>query len=984
MPNENQTDPRKNFVPRFLPWLLGGVMLMVYWFTLNHWVTLLNVYQVANVSGWIWQPQIFNPLTFLATLPFRWLPAAHIPAALNLFSAVCAAATMAVLARSVAILPHDRTEMERMREKSDFSFLTSWVAWVPPVVAVTFAGLQLAFWERATSFTGESLELLWFAVILWQLLVYRLDERESRLFVAAFLYGTGLTENWALVGFIPLFVMMIIWLRKLDFFNLHFLVGMTLCGMAGLFLFFLLPLINKFSSNPMPLWETIKLNLKPDWQVIHMLARSDVRHNLALMSLTSLLPAFVMSIRWSASFGDSSQMGATLVNYMMHLVNAALFGTLMWVTLDPPFGAYKLAQEIMPVPALTFCYVAALCIGYYCGYALLIFGRAPIPTRRNARPDPALPAALNWLCPVIVAGTLALVVLAAGLLVYKNAPMVRAANGDSLLKYAQFAEQKLPPGGAVVLCDSDSSDPNQDSPVRAYLLQAALARDGHAGSYPVVDTKSLNWAPYHAYLHKRFPDIWPQILTTNNAIGVSPLCIYLMLNQFSKSNNLCYLNPSFGYYFEQFYQEPHGMVYLMKLLPEATLLPPPLDKNLIAENELFWKQVLDSGRPAIEDAQHPLDYKKLPGTIGQVMRLLHMTAESDQNALMAGTIYSRDLNFLGVQAQRAGELDGAASMFRNAQELNPNNVVAGINLDFNKALRAGLPTPVSPGAVTPDRFGKYRNWNEVMAANGPFDETSFCFENGVFFMQAGLMRQATALFNRVRQLAPDNLAARLFLAQVYIGARLPDEAMEALYDPLKQPQRFALTEFNSTELDILAAAAHFQKNENAAGVALLETEMVRHPDDETLMLVSAQVFNMRGLYTNALRAINRKLARSPDDPTWLYGKGIASVQVGDYNEAVKAMSRFLEIQTNSPDALYNRGLAYFKSDQLDAARADFLKLQSVYTNNSQVAYGLGEIAWRQHETNEALRNYKVFIANTPTNTVELKSVRERVAEIGGK
>ena len=233
MPKDHQTDPRNNFVPRYLPWLLGGAMLAMYWVTLNHWVTLLNVYQVATVSGWIWQPQIFNPLTLLATLPFRWLPAAHMPAALNVFSAICAAVTLAVLARSVAILPHDRTEMERQRERSDFSFLTGWVACLPPVVAVIFAGWQLAFWENATSFTGESIQLLWFAVILWQLLEYRLDERESRLYFAAFLYGAALIDNWAMLAFLPVFLMMIIWLRGVEFFSLHFLGRMTLLSWGG-------------------------------------------------------------------------------------------------------------------------------------------------------------------------------------------------------------------------------------------------------------------------------------------------------------------------------------------------------------------------------------------------------------------------------------------------------------------------------------------------------------------------------------------------------------------------------------------------------------------------------------------------------------------------------------------------------------------------------------------------------------------------------
>src|SRR5262249_45980847 len=154
--------------------------------------------------------QFYYPLSFLATLPIRLIPASHVPLAMNLLSAFFAAATLAVLARSVALLPHDRTEMERLRERSDFSFLTGWVAWIPPIVAVIIAGFQFTFWEHATSFSNESLQLLWVAVIVWQMLEYRMDELESRLYVVAFLYGSGISENWALSGFVPVFLTMLV------------------------------------------------------------------------------------------------------------------------------------------------------------------------------------------------------------------------------------------------------------------------------------------------------------------------------------------------------------------------------------------------------------------------------------------------------------------------------------------------------------------------------------------------------------------------------------------------------------------------------------------------------------------------------------------------------------------------------------------------------------------------------------------------------
>ena len=241
MPKQNQIDPRKQFVPRILPWVLGGIMFGFYYFTLNRWVNVQSIGQVANVSGWVWQPQFFGPLQFLVTYPFRWLPLAHIPLALNIFSAVCGAATLGFLARSVALLPRDRTEAERQRERSDFVFLTGWQAWVPPVVAVLFAGLQLSFWQHATSYSGETFQLLLFAIIVWLLLEYRLDEQMWRLVAAAFIYGAGMSDNWALIAFFPLFIVALVWLRKLDFFNLEFLVRMVLAGLTGMLFFLLLP-----------------------------------------------------------------------------------------------------------------------------------------------------------------------------------------------------------------------------------------------------------------------------------------------------------------------------------------------------------------------------------------------------------------------------------------------------------------------------------------------------------------------------------------------------------------------------------------------------------------------------------------------------------------------------------------------------------------------------------------------------------------------
>jgi tetratricopeptide (TPR) repeat protein len=985
MSNENRINPLKNFVPRFLPWLLGAGMCAIFLVTLNRWVTMMNLGFVANVSGWVWQPQLYAPLSYLVTLPFRILPTAQIPLALNIFSALCGAATLGLLARCVAILPHDRTELERQREKSDFSFLTGWVAWFPPVLAVALAGLQLTFWKNATSFTGETFDLLLFAIVVWQLLEYRLDEAEWRLFLTAIIYGAGIAEDWAFVGFFPVFIMAVIWLRKLDFFNAQFLGRMFFGGFAGLLFFLLLPIVAKCSTNfEITFWQALRPGLQLDWSIIHTLSLEQTRHTLGLILLTIFAPLLLLSIRWSSSFGDNNQIANRLVNYLFHAVNLLIFGALIWIMFDPPFSPHQLSVAF-PAPIygsalLTIYFLAALSIGYYCGYFLLVFGRRAVPTRRNQTPETTLPPFLNWLCPIIVTVIFVASLGMIGALARKNNSVVRSFNDDTFLKYAQLTTQNLPPDGAILLTDSEN--PAQDQPTRSYLIQALLAREGRAQNFPVIDTQALNWSPYHRYLHARYPNKWPLIVDKKDEGYVPPLNLLRLLVQLSKTNTLVYLNPSFGYYFEQFYQEPHGLIYFLKTRAADTVLPPPLDQKLIAENEAFWTRLAQNIYPAIEKSFTDAQPITRPKTFSQKFFVkLHAVPEQNINTVFAGAFYSRSENYWGVQLQRAGQLDAAARHFSNAIKINTNNVNAQINLAFNRTLRAGTPTVVDLSRVNADQFGNYRTWNEVIDANGPFDETSFCFEDGIIFIQNAQFHQAAAAFERVRQLAPENLAARLWLAQIYIFAHQPDRALEALREPLAQPTRFGLNENNSTEINVLASGIYFQKNETARGAKLLENEAARHPTDDTLLTAATQALFMRGLYTNALRVIQIKLEQTPDAPQWLFGKGYAEIQIGNYKNAIAALTRVLEIQTNDPTARFNRALAYLDSKNFAAARADYLQLQSTYTNSFQIAFGLGEIAWQKKDTGEAIRNYQIYLANAPTNSAEAKTVSERLKSL---
>src|ERR1035437_4788456 len=262
MTMEHEVSSEKKFVPAILPWLVGAGALAIYLMTLNRWVSLSSLQQVAKVSGWTWQPELYGPVFWLLTYPFRWLPAQTMPLALNAFAAGCAALSLALLARSVALLPHDRSHDQRQKEHSTFSMLSIPAAWVPPVLAALVCGLQLSFWENATVASADTFDLLVFTYAVRCVLEYRITDRESWLLRASLAFGLGMTNNWAMVGFFPAFLVALVWIKGLSFFNLRFLGRMFICGVAGLSLYFVLPLVASLSdATSVPFWSALKYNL---------------------------------------------------------------------------------------------------------------------------------------------------------------------------------------------------------------------------------------------------------------------------------------------------------------------------------------------------------------------------------------------------------------------------------------------------------------------------------------------------------------------------------------------------------------------------------------------------------------------------------------------------------------------------------------------------------------------------------------------------
>ena len=964
MPAEVKIDPRRDFVRRAWPWLLGAAMLVVYLATLNSWISFLNLQAVTKISGWAWLPNLEAPLYHVATLPFYLLPAPAVPVALNLFSAVCAALVLGLLGRSVVLLPHDRTEAQLARERNDFGLLTLRTAWLPALLAVLLCGLQLTFWEQATNGSHEMFDLLLLAFVVWSFLEYRLDGREKRLFWSAAVVGAGMAEGPSGVGFFPLFIVAVIWARGLSFFNIQFLTRMMFCGLAGISLFLLFPVVYSLSGNtPWSFWGGLKIGLEPQYQMLRMyfLCVANLGRyfdDLVMPLFISLMPLLVMSIRWK--IGDTSRFGSAMANLTFYAIHAVFLGVCVWLVFDPPFSP---REKGLGLPLY---YFIALSAGYYTGYFLLVFGK------KHPRAGEFPPMLLKLIDLAVIAAVWLLAILAVVGLVYKNSPLVRAINGNEVRRFASLITENLPRAGAIVI--SDDVD-------QMYLAEAELMREGRANNYLLLEARSLVFPQYHRYLHKKWPQKWPLLVSPGETHELNPLGLVAMMVMLGQSNELCYLHPSFGYYFERFYLEPHGLTYVLKTLPGNTLLPPPADKDLTAENEAFWADAQTQVLASVEDAIAP-PASGIPETFAEgALARLHVPREPGINATTIGLYCSRSLDFWGVELQRTGDLTNAAAAFRTAIVLNTNNVVAQINLDLNGTLREGQRPVVDPSLVTPDRLGRFDSIPQAITAGGPLDDPSFCFAYGLMLAQSGSYHEAVAAFARVHELVPDFWPAVTWLARIYAVNRLPDRVLDVLRVPLKRPEDFSLSPADLTDLNMLASAAYFQKNDLTVGAQLLETAISRNPTNDTLFVTIEEVYASRGMYSNALAVVNRRLDTAPDDPRWLYTKGSIYILQKKYDEAIKPLNRVLAIQKDNNQALYQLATAYLGSGNLDEARADFAKIQEYDTNSYQIAYQLGEIAWQQHDTNEAIRNYKIYLPNAPTNTAEAKTVEERLREL---
>ncbi len=935
---DNQPTPPRSFTLTRLPWIVAAGTLGLYLATLAAWVTLPALGLTGQVLGWDWwNPKIGRPLYHLLTLPVKAFPAGAQLLALNAFAAVCSALTLALLARSVALLPQDRTRDQRARQREGSGLLAIPANWLPPLLAVLACGLELSFWEHATAATGEALDLLLFAAAIWCLLEFRVAREDKWLGRFALACGLGFANNWAMVGFAPFLLTALIWVKGREFFNLRFLGGLAAWGGAGLLLYF---------YNPLTASPEFGFGFT-DYFVAELGAQKNnllfyPKGRVLMLACATLLPLALIGIRWPSGFGDVSAAGSFVSNLLFRVMHAVFLAACIFMTFDLAFSPRELGYGQAMLP---FYYLGALVIGYCAGYFLLLCGAK----EEKAWHKPgSVGTALNYaMLGILWLGLVAL----PGWLVVNKLPSLRAQNGPAVREFAAQLAAGLPAQGALAV---------SENPVHLLLLAAHL--HGRPAPHLLLDTRMLQLTRYHRQLARRHPGRWPDPGATADTQIIPPIAVATFLGMQSSSNHVFVLHPPHAaMYLENLYPEPVGLVNELKLYGTNDIVPPPVTPATRTQMTDWWKQNirLDKAGGAADDGRTSSD--------GRMLLALTSAAANDQ----------------GVLFQRSGATTNAQLFFQIAAQLNPTNLVATLNRDYNESLRTGRAYGGDPVKIAQELLADHQSWPVILARNGMPDEPNFCLALGQAYRQGGMPRQAIIEFNRVTELAPTNHLGFLLLADTFISLRLPDRAKATLDAARTRPALATGLAASAAAVLRINALYLAQTGKSAEAEQAFQDALKKYPGDLQLFDSLVEMYLASARFTNALALTEQELKVAPDYPRALVNKGGLFIQLKQFEAALAPLNKLIELHPSHPGAHLNRALALMNLNRFDDAEKDYRKFVELAPNAHSGHFGLGEIAWQRKQKGDARKHFETGLKFAPANAPETKVVQQRLQELQG-
>jgi tetratricopeptide (TPR) repeat protein len=940
----------KNF--QRLPCQVAFVAFVVFALTASRGVTMSSLPLAAKVAGWDWLPMASRPLTWLLTLPLHLLPGNWIPFALNIFSAVVAALTLGVLARSVELLPWNSPPDAKK----------IWARKLPVLLACAVCGLEFNFWSDATAATGEMVDLLLLTIPVWCLLEYRAANDPRWVNAAAFAWGLGMAENWVMLVTLPLFVASLIWLRKLRFFKLNFLLRMLLLGLAGFSLYALLPLVNWLAPHSpwgfFESWGAAWLSTKGIWHTLYYGFWQWHRLLAISVLLYFLVPTLPCLVRLKNESATNQSKVDRFQTWIYRALRVVLLLACLWLTFDPEAGPRAVIRQQVgaAMPLLTFDYLNALGIAFLAGN--LLFASQVPPQRRSRSPLQKFNSLLRRNTTGLLVVVTAL--MTTGLLV-RSLPAILYVNRAPLSGFGQITARSLPSGGGILLGDEAA---------KLAVVQSVLRTGRAAPRWVTVDVRQLPQVKYRAQLERAFPAGW---LTTAETRDLKPEEMILLLNRLANTNRIFYLQPGAGkIIFERFYPEPLAAVSELKTYSENDFLIPPLTPAQLVEGEKFWDAAWDRELSPVSQPR-----AQRTRALAKIFSRLTIARATPPSGRLLGWWYSAWLNAWGVTLQNNGKLPEAHRRFEQALQLNTNNYSAILNLEVCTNLMAGVKLGLGGVEQVAAKFRNTAQLAQVVGACGPVDEPAVLCLLGRACQQAGWARQALQNYERAHVLAPAALMPALEMIEIFSQRRMDAKVLEIIGQiqrPITNSPDYRAV---NLELSLREARSWMRLTNTAKANGILQSIRQQNPNDATVLEIVFKEYLAFGEITNALQLLESELVRDPNNIAALNNKAALLIQSRRGTEALSVLDRALSL-TNLPAIRLNRAIARLSAGDYQAAEADYLALQNTSVEKFSIEFGLAEIAAQRHDTNAAIQHLELCIASVPSGSQKWNEASRRL------
>lgn len=321
------------------------------------------------------------------------------------------------------------------------------------------------------------------------------------------------------------------------------------------------------------------------------------------------------------------------------------------------------------------------------------------------------------------------------------------------------------------------------------------------------------------------------------------------------------------------------------------------------------------------------------GEVGSLYLLYDLVEPARAALENAATLAPDELSwhyYLGVLAQREGQIETARSHLERALEIRPEELPALIRLG-RVELAAG-------------RWDRAEELFRDALERAPSSAAALVGLGRIAY-ERDRPREAVDRFHRALELQPEATSIHHRLGLAYRALGELEKAREHLAANRHDPVRFSDPLVDRLSLFLQAATVHLKRGNSALEAGDLD---------------------------RALREYREAARRDPEDPLIQYNLGFALARAGQREEAAASFRRALELDPGYRDARYNLAVALAEEERWEEAARQYRRVVEIDPLDHSARFEWAVALFRADRLAEAVRELSTVLAEAPTGRVELR------------